>query len=155
MPFACIHIPHFILQAALRAEPELRAQPAGIVEGTPPLLTIVALNEKAALLGLRLEMTKLQAEQIPGLQLRQRSAAHETAAHAALLDLALAFSPRIEDTTADTIALDLAGLAALFGSLKIWGSSWWRGRRIWIQRKCWRGFDILRRRSLRRVAFPA
>ena len=49
MPFACIHIPHFILQAALRAEPELRAQPAGIVEGTPPLLTIVALNEKAAL----------------------------------------------------------------------------------------------------------
>ena len=118
MPFACIHIPHFILQAALRAEPELRAQPAGIVEGTPPLLTIVALNEKAAQLGLRLEMTKLQAEQIPGLQLRQRSAAHETAAHAALLDLALAFSPRIEDTTADTIALDLAGLVSLFGSLE-------------------------------------
>ena len=118
MPFACIHIPHFILQAALRAEPELRAQPAGIVEGTPPLLTIVALNEKAAQLGLRLEMTKLQAEQIPGLQLRQRSAAHETAAHAALLDLALAFSPRIEDTAADTIALDLTGLVSLFGSLE-------------------------------------
>jgi protein ImuB len=118
MPFACIHIPHFILQAALRAEPELRAQPAGIVEGTPPLLTIVALNEKAARLGLRLEMTKLQAEQISGLQIRNRSAAHETAAHAALVDLALAFSPRIEDTAADTIGLDLAGLVSLFGSLE-------------------------------------
>ncbi|HXR09656.1 MAG TPA: DNA polymerase Y family protein [Candidatus Acidoferrales bacterium] len=118
MPFACIHIPHFILQAALRAEPELCAQPAGILDGNPPLLTIVAVNEKAARLGLRLEMTKLQAEQIPGLQIRRRSAAQETAAHAALVDLALAFSPRIEDTAADTIALDLAGLAALFGSLE-------------------------------------
>jgi protein ImuB len=118
MPFACIHIPHFILQAALRAEPELRAQPAGIVEGTPPLLIIVALNEKAARLGLRLEMTKLQAEQISGLQIRNRSAAHETAAHAAVVDLALAFSPRIEDTAADTIGLDLAGLVSLFGSLE-------------------------------------
>ncbi len=118
MSFACIHIPHFILQAALRAEPELRAQPAGIVDGNPPLLTIVAVNEKAARLGLRLEMTKLQAEQIPGLQIRRRSPAQETAAHAALVDLALAFSPRIEDTAADTIALDLAGLAALFGSLE-------------------------------------
>jgi protein ImuB len=118
MSFACIHIPHFILQAALRAEPELRAQPAGIVEGTPPLLTIVALNEKAALLGLRLGMTKLQAEQISGLQIRQRSAAQEISAHAALVDLALAFSPRIEDTAADTIVLDLAGLVSLFGSLE-------------------------------------
>ncbi len=118
MSFACIHIPHFILQAALRAEPELRAQPAGILDGNPPLLTIVAVNEKAARLGLRLEMTKLQAEQFPGLQIRRRSAAQETAAHAALVDLALAFSPRIEDTAADTIALDLAGLAALFGSLE-------------------------------------
>jgi len=118
MSFACIYIPHFILQAALRAEPELRAQPAGIVEGTPPLLAIVALNEKAARLGLRLEMTKLQAEQISGLQIRNRSAAHETAAHAALVDLALAFSPRIEDTAADTIGLDLGGLVSLFGSLE-------------------------------------
>jgi protein ImuB len=118
MSFACIYIPHFILQAALRAEPELRAQPAGIVEGIPPLLTIVALNEKAARLGLRLEMTKLQAEQISGLQIRNRSAAHETAAHAALVDLALAFSPRIEDTAADTIGLDLGGLVSLFGSLE-------------------------------------
>ena len=118
MPFACIHIPHFILQAALRAEPELRAQPAGIVEGKPPLLTIVAANEKAVALGLRLEMTKLQAEQIPGLQIRQRSAAQEMSAHAALVDLALAFSPRIEDTAADTIALDLAGLETLFVSLE-------------------------------------
>ena len=49
----------------------LRAQPAGIVEGTPPLLTIVAKNKKAGALGLQIGMTKSQAEQIPGLQLRR------------------------------------------------------------------------------------
>ena len=155
MPFACIHIPHFILQAALRAETELRAQPAGILDGKTPLLTIVAVNEKAARLGLRLEMTKLQAEQFPGLQIRRRSAAQETAAHAALVDLALAFSPRIEDTAADTIALDLAGLAALFGSLENLAHRLAaRAAEFGFSANPPCGFDP-RRRSLRRAAFPA
>ena len=41
---------------------------------------------------------------------------HEKAAHAALLDLGWSFSPRMEDTSADTIVIDLAGLPSLFGA---------------------------------------
>ncbi len=118
MPFACIHVPNFILQSALRIEPGLRAQPVGILDGAPPFVTIIAKNKRAGALGLQIGMTKSQAEQIQGLQLRRRSIEHETAAHAALVDLALSFSPRIEETAADTIILDLAGLAQLFGGFE-------------------------------------
>ena len=118
MPFACIHVPNFILQAALRVEPGLRSRPAGIVDGTPPLVTVIAKNKNAGLLGLEIGMTKSQAEQISGVQLRRRSIAQETAAHAALMDLALSFSPRIEEAAADTIVLDLEGLAQLFVSFE-------------------------------------
>ena len=118
MPFACIHVPNFILQSALRIEPGLRAQPAGILDGVLPFVTVIAKNKKAGALGLQIGMTKSQAEQIQGLQLRRRSIEHETAAHAALVDLALSFSPRIEETAADTIILDLAGLAQLFGGFE-------------------------------------
>jgi nucleotidyltransferase/DNA polymerase involved in DNA repair len=118
MPFACIHVLNFILQSALRIEPGLRAQAAGILDGNPPFVTVIARNKKAGSLGLQIGMTKSQAEQIQGLQLRRRSIEHETAAHAALVDLALSFSPRIEETAADTIILDLAGLAQLFGGFE-------------------------------------
>lgn len=50
-----------------------------------------------------------------GLFLRHRSATQESAAHAALLDAAYAFSPRVEDTAPDTVLLDVDGLQRLFG----------------------------------------
>ncbi len=118
MPFACIHVSDFILQAALRVEPGLREQAAGILDGAPPLVTVIAKNKKAGSLGLYVGMTKSQAEQISGLQLRRRSIEQETAAHAAMVDLALSFSPRLEETSIDTITLDLAGLAQLFGGFE-------------------------------------
>ena len=58
----------------------------------------------------------------PGLRPQQtavsarRSPAEEESAHAALIDLGFSFSPRLEDVTADTIILDLAGLEHLLGS---------------------------------------
>lgn len=48
--------------------------------------------------------------------LRQRSAEQENSAHAALLDVAHAFTPRVEDTASDTLLLDLAGLERLYGA---------------------------------------
>lgn len=48
--------------------------------------------------------------------LRQRSAEQENSAHAALLDVAHAFTPRVEDTASDTLLLDLAGLERLYGT---------------------------------------
>jgi protein ImuB len=115
MPFACIYVPNFPVAAALRAEPELQAQPVAIFEGKPPLETIIAVNEKAA--GIAPGMTKAQAELCAELALRPRSALQESAAHAALLDCAQSFSPCVEDAACDTVLLDLAGMESLFGSL--------------------------------------
>jgi nucleotidyltransferase/DNA polymerase involved in DNA repair len=188
MRFAAIYVPDFPVEAMVRAEPELREQAVAVVEGTPPLVHVVAVNERAAQAGVEPGMTRLQAEErlvddrwsmagselrvascekrqseidgkIPTLSrpqegrdkggatasgfagegpratkshgsetratqaratrmhgtVRQRSAEREAAAHAALLDCACGFSPRVEDTAADTVVLDLAGLERIFG----------------------------------------
>jgi protein ImuB len=188
MSFAAIYVPDFPVEAMVRAEPELREQAVAVVEGTPPLVHVVAVNERAAQAGVEPGMTRLQAESMvdgrwpmagselrvasrdenrqsigsqkagegkrfagegaregsdsrywksspgeaPGPTkskvklsqqhgptrggvLRQRSAEREAAAHAALLDCACGFSPRVEDTAADTVVLDLAGLERIFG----------------------------------------
>src|SRR5437868_5629032 len=117
MPFACIFVPDFPAEAILRAEPELRSQALAVLEGKPPLQKVFALNEKARRIGIEPGMTKIQVEPWTDLVLRQRSPLQETAAHAALLDCAQSFSPRVEDTAADTVILDLAGLESLFGAL--------------------------------------
>src|ERR1700756_1966766 len=110
--FACIHIPDFPVEAIVRNESLLRERAVAILEGKPPLTRVVALNEKARLLGLEAGMTKLQAAVFaeapakdgipqrgshissPNLALlRQRSPEQESTAHAALLDVAHAFSP--------------------------------------------------------------
>src|ERR1700758_549932 len=117
MPFACIFVPDFPVEAVLRAEPELRSQAVAVLEGKPPLQKIFAVNEKARQAGIEPGMTKIQVDACSGLVLRSRAPLQETAAHAALLDCAQSFSPRIEDTAPDTILLDLSGLESLFGSL--------------------------------------
>ena len=61
-------------------------------------------------------MTKSQAQQFGEIEVCDRSRTQEKIAHAALLDLGWSVSPRIEDTAADTIVLDIAGLTSLFGS---------------------------------------
>ncbi len=114
--FACIFVPDFPVEARLRAEPELRSQAVVILEGTVPLQKVFAVNEKAKHAGVEPGMSKIQIEACPGLALRARSLLQETAAHAALVDCAQSFSPRVEDTAHDTILLDLSGLETLFGT---------------------------------------
>jgi protein ImuB len=132
--FACIYIPDFPVEAIVRAEPLLREQAVAALEGKPPLVRVVALNEKARLLGMEVGMTKLQAavfavpeekaapngvkrkEKLGPAVLRQRSPEQENSAHSALLDVAHAFTPRVEDTAVDTLLLDLAGLERLYGA---------------------------------------
>jgi len=115
--FACIFVPDFPVEALLRAEPELRSKAVAVLEGKAPLQKISTVNEKARRAGILPEMTKLQVESCPGLVLRPRSPLQEAAAHAALLDCAQSFSPRVEDAGCDTVLLDLAGLEPLFGPL--------------------------------------
>ena len=43
--FAAIYIPEFPLETVLRAEPDLRDQPTVVIDGKPPVLTVLAANE--------------------------------------------------------------------------------------------------------------
>ena len=130
--FACVYVPDFPVEAIVRAEPSLRSRAVAVLEGKPPLTRVVALNERARGIGLEIGMTKLQAAAFsekaeagnPATQhrrndlavLRQRSPEQEGSAHMALLDVAHAFTPRVEDSAADTVLLDLAGFERMYGA---------------------------------------
>ena len=118
MAFASIFVPNFPLQAVVRAAPALRECALALIEGNPPLCSVVAVNKKAAQVGIEIGMTKTDAEQFAGAEIHPRSPAQEKTAHAALLDVGWSVSPRIEDTAQDAIVLDLSGLTSLFGSEK-------------------------------------
>lgn len=118
--FACLFVPDFPVQAALRLEPEdtrevLKQSPIAILEGPASLPRVMAANEPARLAGIELQMTRLQAQTCARAWLRKRSLANENAAQAALLDCATSFSPRVESTAPGTVILDLAGTEKLFG----------------------------------------
>ena len=115
MGFAAIFVPNFMVQAVLRSEAALRNRALALIEGAPPIWSVVAANEAASRAGIRLGMTKSQVEQFCGIEIRLRSHGQEKTAHATLLDLGWSVSPRIEDASADTIVVDLAGLNSLLG----------------------------------------
>ena len=116
MAFAAIHIPDFMVQAVMRAESGLRGAAIALVDGKPPLCSVVAANAAALRAGVELGMARQLAEQFETVQIRLRSCTHEKAAHAALLDLGWSMSPRVEEHAQDTILADLAGLNSLFGA---------------------------------------
>jgi protein ImuB len=115
--FASIYIPRFHVQALVRSEPELLGKPLAVVDGVPPLLQVIEMNAAAQSAGVETGMVKLKLEHFFDVTVRQRSTVQETSAHAALLESANAFSPRVEATAAHTVVLDLDGLDRLFGSL--------------------------------------
>jgi len=114
--FACIYIPDFPVEAIVRAQPLLRERAVAVLDGKPPVVRVIALNECARQMGMEAGMTKLQAGVFAGPTLRPRSPEQEKAAHAALLDMAFGFSPRVEDTADDRLLLDLSGMERLHGS---------------------------------------
>jgi protein ImuB len=136
MGFACIYVPDFLVQAVVRGQCTLGESALALLSGAPPLWSVVAANAAAFDAGIQLGMTKAQVAQFHAggavsgalvgtrdtharssqVQICFRSEAQEQAAHAALLDVAWSVSPRVEDTAADTILLDLDGLNSLFGS---------------------------------------
>jgi len=128
MLFACIFVPDFPAAAIVRNEPELRGQVVAVVEGTPPLLRVIAANQQARRFGVAAGMTKLQAAARMAAKrgdgqrgaIRRRSLEQEAAAHAALADCARPFSPRVEEISdaPDMVLLDLDGVERLFGSAR-------------------------------------
>lgn len=115
MLFASIFIPDFSLQALFAKRPELRPRAIALVDGTPPLLRVVAANELASKAGVDVGQLKTQAESV-GVETIARSANMEETAHASVLTCARLFSPRVQDKAIDLLLLDIAGLQNLFGS---------------------------------------
>jgi len=120
--FMAAYIPDFPAEALARLEPDLRSQALAVIEGVPPMVTVIAMNDRARAADIEPGMTDMQAQERlrhacepKRWHLRRRSPDQEAAAHAALLDCAGAFSPRIEDTAPDTVIADIAGLEPLFG----------------------------------------
>jgi protein ImuB len=116
MTFSSIFVPNFLLQAFVRSAPAMRERPIALIDGRAPNYRVVAVNQPAAQLGVTSGMTKADAAEFLGVEIIPRQEDLETSAHAALLDAAWSFSPRMEDTAIDTVLLDLAGLTTLFGS---------------------------------------
>jgi protein ImuB len=103
----------------LRLRPELHNKPCVVIAGEPPLQQVCSSNAGARALGLEHRMTRVEVETFPGIHLLPRSDAEETAAKAALLECAAAFSPRIEDRCSDhefLCVLDIAGTEKLLGT---------------------------------------
>ncbi len=123
MGFAAIYVPEFMVQAVVRAEIASQAditlnrRAIALIDGhAPPLFSVVAANARALDVGIFVGMTKANAAQFAGVEIRARSVAAEKAAHAALRDVGWSVSPRMEETAADLIILDIAGLSSLLGS---------------------------------------
>src|SRR5690242_5905972 len=110
MLFTCLFVPHFPVQAALRCEdPSQRNSAVAILDGPDSLLRVWACNPEAELARVEIGMTKVQAEQCPGLLIRKRIPAQESAAQSALIDCASGFSPLVESTTEGAVICEITG----------------------------------------------
>ena len=95
------------------------AQSVAVLDGEPPFEHVCSLNDPARTIGIEPGMTKLEMEMFPAAVVLQRSRTEEAAAHAALLECAGTFSPRVEDQSSDrcfTCVIDITGTETLFGS---------------------------------------
>jgi protein ImuB len=123
--YLCLHVRDFPVQAEVRVHSELRGHAVAILDGDPPLETVFSLNGPARRLGLRLEMSRVQAKSFDGISLRARARAQEDSAFHVLMQCAERFSPRIEvlaspadSVSAATLVLDMAACERLFGTPK-------------------------------------
>src|SRR4051794_5076876 len=108
---ACLYLPLFPLAARLRSEPELTREALAVMEGNGNASRVVAATRLARSAGLRPGLTLPQARALcPKLVARPRDADCERAAQEALLEVAEAFSPRVEDAGEGVAYLDADGL---------------------------------------------
>ncbi len=114
---ACLMVPELSLVAALRAEPQLVAQPLAVVQAGADLGGRAhVLGATPAASGVVPGQTLAEARAIcPGLFVRQASAERERAAAQAAREAAGAVSPRVEEAAPGVVSLDAAGLESLIG----------------------------------------
>ncbi len=124
--YVCLEVKEFPLQALRRLRPELQGKAVAVLDGEPPFEQVCSVNKQARMLGIAKGMTRLEMEMFPSALVLTRSRGEEAAAHAALLDCAGFFSPRVEDRTRDgcfTCVVDIAGMETLFGTPDVLGES--------------------------------
>ncbi|HXU33704.1 MAG TPA: DNA polymerase Y family protein [Thermoanaerobaculia bacterium] len=108
---ACLTVPLFPLAARLRSEPELIREALAILEGNGQAARVIAATRAARAAGVRPGLSLPQARALcPKLAVRPRDATSERAAEEALIEVADAFSPRVENAGDGTVFLDLDGL---------------------------------------------
>ena len=97
--FATIYLPDFYLQAAMRHQPELVAQPVALIGDADKKAVIMQLNATADQAGVRLGMSPSQGlARTLALVIKVRSGAQEQVLQDILLHLAGTLSPYIEAT---------------------------------------------------------
>jgi protein ImuB len=119
IPYACLYVREFPAQALLRLHPELREAPCVVMVGEAPTEQVCSLNTRARLTGIKRGMTRVEVETFTNPVILKRSAPTEAITKAALLEVAGAFSPRIEDQSeafAFLCGIDITGTRSLFGS---------------------------------------
>lgn len=116
MAFASIYVPNFMLQAVLFSEPDFIGHAVALLDGIPPLRNVVAVNDSAQQAGVKEGMTESQVAHFCDVKIVYRSHPCEELLHAKLFHICWSISPRIEDTSIDTIILDLVGLNSVLGS---------------------------------------
>ena len=115
--YACLLAPALPLQALVRSEPDLAGRAVATVEGEGTHATLAHVCRAAWDAGLRPGMNPSQARSIaPDAVLRPVPACLADAAAQALLDVALAKSPRVQTLRPGAVALDLAGTTRLYPS---------------------------------------
>lgn len=122
---ACLLIPELPLQAAWRADPELRGTPLVVTSGTGPRAEVIALSKEARESGvLRGQPLTRARGACPGLQTRVASPALEQSVRETLLDVARSCSPRAELAprgegllaAEGCVFLDASGIESIFHS---------------------------------------
>ena len=97
--FATIYLPNFYLQAAIRHQPELRAQPVALLEEEENKPVIIQLNEAAEQVGIRKGMSPSQAlARYLQVTIKARARLQEKSIQEMLLYYAFTLSPFVEAT---------------------------------------------------------
>jgi len=123
---ACIDLPAFPLQLLLRKQPDWRLHPAAVVEADTPQGTILWINEKARVAGIRTGMRYAAGLSLAaGLRAAVVTSKDIDDEVAQLSELLRRFTPFVEPGRDEpgVFWLDAKGLERLFGSLSEWASS--------------------------------
>ena len=97
--FSTIYLPNFYLQAALRHQPELQAEPVALIDDEATKATILQLNSPAEALGVRCGMAPSQGlARCLRLIVKMRERAQEKLLNDIVLQFAFTLAPFVEAT---------------------------------------------------------